>query len=474
MSAVISGVEKGSLAEKYGILPGSTLLKINGHDIKDVLDYRFFMIDEVLRIVWKSPEGKFMVTKMIKKDEYDDPGMLFDTYLMDKQHSCRNKCIFCFVDQLPNGMRESLYFKDDDDRMSFFYGNYVTLTNMTEEDVDRIIKMHISPINVSVHTMNPELRVKMMKNKFAGSCLKYLRKLADAGIKLNTQLVLCPGINDGKELEYSLTELASLSPSVQSIACVPVGITKFREGLYDLRMYTKEEAAETVKTIEHYGNEFKKKYGSRICYPADEFYISAGLTLPPEDFYEGYDQLDNGVGICTLLEAEVNAALEDILEDGSISEYRVKRGEGIHVVNVATGVAVFPLIKKLACKVEMLYNGVDGAEKSALEALSNRLEINVFPVVNNFFGSNITVTGLITGQDLLAESKKQPKAQALLISESMIRTTYPMDNSGDDVLLDDMTTGEISDELGYPVVVTKNDGYELVKTLLEVGACQDR
>lgn len=459
MSAYICGVEPGSLAERHGIMPNSTLLKINGHDITDVLDYRFYMVDETLRVLWKSPENKFMLTKILKRDEYDDIGLVFDTYLMDKQRSCRNKCIFCFVDQLPKGMRESLYFKDDDSRMSFFYGNYITLTNLTDADVDRIIEMHISPVNVSVHTMNPELRVQMMNNKNAGKCLDYLRRLSSAGISINTQLVLCPGINDGKELEYSLRELVKLAPAVQSIACVPVGLTDHRDGLFNLKMYEKDTARCTIDIIDRCAKEFKATLGRRLCYASDEFYLQAELPFPKEEYYEGYPQLDNGVGLCRLLESEVDDKLAEIRENDEMPTVSAKSVANPVEISIATGFAAYPLIKKLTGKVEKLYGGM--------------LKVRIYAIENRFFGSNITVSGLVTGRDLAEQLKEKALGRALLISNSMLRTTYPQDSSNDNVFLDDMTTEQLSEILGVPICPVANDGYEFVEKIMEVGTCQD-
>lgn len=461
MAVYVKGAEPGSYADRYGIGSGCTLLTINGNEINDVLDYRFYMVDTELRMSYKRPDGKFAVTKIRKRDEYDDPGLIFDTYLMDKQLSCRNKCVFCFVDQLPKGMRESLYFKDDDSRMSFFYGNYITLTNLKQKDIDRIIKMHISPVNVSVHTMNPSLRCKMMNNRFAGESLDFLRQLALAGIKINTQLVLCPGINDGDELEFSVKELWGLYPAVQSVACVPVGLTDHREGLYELEPYTKESALSTLKLINELGDSFKRDFGVRFCYAADEFYLKAESPIPNEDYYDGYPQLDNGVGLMRLLESEVDDALEQLAEDG------MPKSPKSRSVAIATGVAAYPLIKNLACKVEQLYNTSEEGEISPVR-------VKVFEIKNSFFGRGITVCGLITGKDLIGQMKQylseegEERFDKLLISESMVRTTYPQDDSDDDVLLDDVTVKDIERELGFPVHVVPNDGYEFVKNILEV------
>ena len=438
MSAVITGVEAGSLAEKYGIEPGSTLLKINGHDIVDVLDYRFYMVEDVLKVAYKTPSGKFMLQKIVKDDEYDDLGLEFETYLIDKQHSCNNKCIFCFVDQLPEGMRDSLYFKDDDSRMSFFYGNYVTLTNLKQEDIDRIIAMHISPINVSVHTMNPELRCEMMNNRFAGESLEYLKQLADAGIAINAQLVLCPGINDGEELCKSVAALYKLSPALQSVACVPVGLTKYREGLPELRMFTKEEARKTVALIDGLASYIKPKLGKRFCYAADEFYLLGEMPIPDEDYYDDYPQLDNGVGLLRLMETEVKEAAEKRAEDlkyFDVRDYKKKR------LTIVTGMAALPMIGKLSCTVEGLYGSA--------------LKLNVLGIKNNFFGHNITVSGLITGGDIMAQLEGKDLGKAVFIPETMLR-------AGDETFLDDVTVSDLEKKFNVPFIVVSNDGYDFV------------
>ena len=284
MSVKISGVAPDSIAHKKRISAGDELISINGKEINDVLDYRFYLNDRRLRLVLKHPNGGSKLV-VIRKDESDDIGLEFETYLMDKQHSCKNKCVFCFIDQLPKGLRDSLYFKDDDARLSFLFGNYITLTNLSDAEVQRIIDMHISPVNISVHTMNPELRVKMMLNPHAGESLRHLYHLAEAGVAINTQLVLCPGLNDGKELEFSLRELFKLYPSVMSIAAVPVGLTDHRKGLYPLKPYTPETAGEVIDIIDRCNAEFKAEHGETIAYAADEFYIKAERPIPPTEYY---------------------------------------------------------------------------------------------------------------------------------------------------------------------------------------------
>lgn len=429
MSVKITDVEPGSICYKK-ISGGETLISVNSHEINDVLDYRFYCSECKLKLEIENEKGKRRKVK-IKKDEYDDLGLCFETYLMDKHHSCKNKCIFCFIDQMPKGMRESLYFKDDDSRLSFLFGNYVTLTNLTDRDIDRIIEMHISPVNVSVHTMNPELRVEMMKNPNSGTSLRYLNRLADAGIKLNTQLVLCPGINDGKELEYSLSELGKLYPAVQSIACVPVGLTKHREGLYPLEAYNEKTAAAVIDTVDDFNAHFKFFKGETIAFAADEFYLCAGREIPEADYYGEYPQLENGVGMWRLLEDEFKSALED-------SEYELTDNRNITAV---TGAAAYPLIKKLALSAEKKYD---------------KLKINVIKINNDFFGESVTVAGLLTGRDILAQLKGEGLGDELIIPDSALR-------DGEDVFLDDMTVAELSEKLGVPVTSCVADGYELLE-----------
>ena len=434
MSVKISGVEPGSICSKK-ISAGDTLVAVNSHEINDVLDYRFYTSACKLKLEIETEKGKHRTVK-IKKGEYDDLGLCFETYLMDKHHACKNKCIFCFIDQMPKGMRESLYFKDDDSRLSFLFGNYVTLTNLTDKDIDRIIEMHISPVNVSVHTMNPELRVEMMKNPNSGTSLKYLNRLADAGIKLNTQLVLCPGINDGKELEFSLSELGKLYPAVQSIACVPVGLTKHRENLPELELYNKETAADVIDTVDDFNAHFKYFKGEIIAYAADEFYICAGREIPNEEYYGDYPQLENGVGMWRLLETEFDSALKN--EDFVLQNPRN--------ISVVTGVAAYPLIKKLAEKAEKKYNN---------------LKINVEEIKNSFFGESVTVAGLLTGQDIAAQLENKALGNELLVPDNALR-------DGEEVFLDDITLSSLSEKIGVPVIAVQADGYELLEKFLGI------
>ena len=435
MSVTVEYVVPSSLCAGKKIKAGWELISVNGVEIRDVLDYQFQIKNEKLTLAFLTDEGKAKKIKL-KKREGDDIGLEFKTYLMDKEERCTNKCIFCFIDQMPPGMRNSLYFKDDDSRLSFLFGNYITLTNLKDSDIDRIIRLHISPVNVSVHTMNPDLRVSMMKNRFAGSSLSMLKRLADAEIKLNAQLVLCPGVNDGEELEFSLSELGKLFPSIQSIACVPVGLTKYREKLPALRLYTPEEAKTVIETVDRFGEDFKKKHGTRLAFCADEFYISAKLQLPDEEYYEDYPQLENGVGLCASMESEFELALSDAEIDSMTGE-----------ISLATGVAAYPLIKRLA--------------ESAKKKLPN-LKINVYAVENDFFGRSITVAGLITGKDLIEQLKGKKLGKTLLIPSVMLK-------ADEDVFLDDVTLEQASDELGVKVVPVINDGGALFDAIINYG-----
>ena len=428
----IQSVVEGSISSRAGIRGGDLLLTINGNPIRDVLDYRFYLTDTSVRLELERDGASFGV--ILNKGEYDDIGLEFETPLMDRKHTCRNGCVFCFIDQMPKGMRETLYFKDDDDRLSFLHGNYVTLTNLGEEDIERIIRMHISPVNVSVHTTNPTLRVQMMKNKRAGEVLSYLPRLADAGIALCTQIVLCKGLNDGAELTRSMEDLSKLIPSLRSCAVVPVGLTKYRDGLYPLEAFSAEECAQVIAQVTAFGDQCLEKYGSRLFYCSDEFYVRAGLPLPSEEFYEDYSQIENGVGMLTSLAAEFDFALEDLSDE--IANFRAPR-----VVSVATGAAAYDHIRGLADK---LMAAVDG------------LEIRVHRIVNNFFGESVTVAGLLTGKDVSEQLKGKDLGEELLFPSVMLR-------ADGDVFLDDMTPQELSERLGVPVRPSKSDGFELVK-----------
>ncbi len=435
MSVEIKEVKKFSALFFKGVKAGDKLISVNGNKIRDFLDYQFYIKDENLTLELEH-KGKTKLVSIRKKAD-SDIGLEFDSFLMDKQQRCKNNCIFCFIDQNPKGMRESIYFKDDDSRLSFLFGNYITLTNLTDEDIDRIIKMHITPVNVSVHTMNKELRVKMMKNKNAGKCLDYIKRLADAGIEINTQLVLCPGINDGKELEYSLSELAKLYPAVQSIAAVPVGITKHREGLFDMPAYTKETAAEVIDIINTFGDSFKKEKGTRLAYASDEFYLKAEREIPGADYYEGYPQIENGVGMwCDFID-EADERISALDKNIDISRS----------VSIATGVAAYPLIKDLTDRLTVIYPN---------------LRINVYQIKNDFYGHSVTVAGLITGGDLINQLRGKELYKELLIPDVML-------NAEGDLFLDNVSVTDVEKELGVKVkAVFESSGYNLVEEILNV------
>ncbi len=434
MAVRITSVEPGSPARRARIHKGDTLISINGNAITDVLDYRFYMTDEHLEILLCDQEKKLR-TVVVEKDEYDDLGLEFETYLMDRQMGCKNACIFCFVDQTPPGMRKSLYFKDDDTRMSFLFGNYTTLTNLKEGDIQRIIKMHISPINISIQTMNPVLRVQMMKNPFAGESLKFVRMLTEGGIKINTQIVLCPGYNDGEQLEYSLSELAKLGPNVQSIAVVPVGLTRYREKLTPLRGFFPQEAVEVVKTMERWGEYFCKEYGTRTAYASDEFYILAGKDFPPYEFYEDFAQLENGVGMMTLMQHDFAQALK---------EAQLEQSPAAHRCTIATGQLAYPMMQDFAERVQQAFPQV---------------QVQVKKIRNDFWGPTITVAGLITGQDLLAQLEGLDLGSELLIPANMLRHEQ-------DRFLDDLTLEQVQETLGVPVLPVENDAFELLARML--------
>ncbi len=433
----ITDVFPKSRADKAGIRAFDVLISINDKPINDVLDYRFHLANKNITLLILR-DGKQKKIKM-KKQEYDDIGLDFETPLMDKKHSCENKCVFCFIDQLPKGMRKSLYFKDDDSRLSFLHGNYITLTNLSDADIQRIIDMRISPVNVSVHTTNPELRVKMMKNKRSGEVLEYLRRLADAGIDLCCQIVLCKGLNDGKELSRTMCDLEALAPAMQSTSIVPAGLTKFRDGLYELHPFTPDECAEIIKQVTEFGDMCLYKHGTRLFYPADELYIKAGLPLPDDSFYEDYSQIQNGVGMLTDMRACVTAELED--EERYAPYKNIKR-----TVSIATGHAALKHISSLA---EMLKERFDG------------LDIKVYAIENRFFGDMITVSGLLTGKDLIEQLTGKALGDELLIPATCLRAEG-------DVLLDDLSPKDISAALGVSVRPTSSEAEEFISAVLGI------
>ena len=432
MAAVVTGVVPRSPAFRAGIKCGDVLVSVNGHEINDVLDYMFYCAEDRLVLVLERNNEAF--SKTVIKSEYDELGLEFKSFLMDDKRSCCNKCIFCFIDQMPKGMRETLYFKDDDARLSFLQGNYVTLTNLQDKDIDRICEMRLN-INVSVHTTNPELRCMMMHNRFAGEKLKYLKKIADSGLMMNCQIVCCPGINDGKELERTLNDLSALMPNIQSVAVVPVGVTRFREGLYPLRPFTKEEAGAVIDIIERKAAECLDRWETRMCFPADEFYLLAERELPPTEFYEDYPQYENGVGLLRSLYDEVIQALEDCDTDIPARS-----------VTIATGTAAEAFHKELA---------------RIITDKMPQLDIKVEGIVNHFFGETITVAGLVTAGDLISQLRGKKLGDQLLIPKVMLKADEP-------IFLDDLSVSDVERELGISVRASRNDGFEYLDAVMGI------
>lgn len=425
MENVISKIEDASPLRHRAHI-GDTVVSINGREVQDVLDYKFFAYDPELTVVLRTPEGTEHSVK-VKKAEGEDLGLEFETYLMDKPRHCANNCVFCFIDQLPKGMRPTMYFKDDDARLSFLLGNYITMTNLSEREIQRIVDLHISPINISVHTTNSELRVKMLRNRTAGKCVDIMRRFAEGGICMNCQIVCCPGLNDGKELQRTMEDLAGMYPNVHSVSIVPVGLTKFREGLYELSPFTPEHAGETIEQVEAFSDKCMEKFGTRIFFCSDEMYICAGKELPEDEYYEEHTQLENGVGMIRLLEAEFKSALA--LSDEPDGK----------AFSIACGVSVAPYFEKLICMAKQKYGNIKG---------------KVYAVENDFFGHSINVTGLITGQDLINQLKGKDLGERLFISQNMLRRAE-MD------FLDDVLLEQASEAFGVPIYPIEQDGFEL-------------
>lgn len=430
----IASVQENSVAQKAGIEPMDVIKSLNGVELKDIFDYYYYSDEPSLDVVVEKPDHR-LVNIHIEKEEGQDLGVTFENGLMDDYKSCHNKCMFCFIDQMPPGMRDTLYFKDDDTRLSFLQGNYVTLTNMKEDDINRIIHYHLAPINISVHATNPELRCKMLHNRFAGDILEKIRRLADAGIEMNSQIVLCKGENDGEELDRSIRELLDFYPYMQSLSVVPVGLTKFREGLYPLEPFEKEDAKQVLDTIHKWQDISFEKYGTHFVQASDEWYLVAGQELPTEERYDGYMQLENGVGMIRLLMDEFQDALK---KEHRHPFMKAKK------VSVATGRLAAPFIETL-CKEFM--------EKFP------KIEIGVYPIRNDFFGERITVSGLITGQDLIAQLKDKDLGECLFIPQNMVRQQ-------ERDFLDDITIQQAESALQVKIDIVKSSGQEFVKQLL--------
>lgn len=443
---IIKEVYPDSIAEEMEIEPGDTLLLINNEEIEDVFDYRYMIKDEYVEVVIRKPDGEEWLLE-IDKEYDDDLGVEFENSLMSDYRSCSNQCIFCFIDQMPPGMRDTLYFKDDDSRLSFLQGNYITLTNMKEKDIERIIRMQLAPINISVQTTNPELRCKMLHNRFAGEKLKYLKMLYDGHVEMNGQIVCCKGVNDGSELERSIRDLAEYLPFLRSVSVVPAGITKYREGLFPIGLYTKEEAGEIIDLIESFQEGYYRQYGLHFIHASDEWYITAEREFPEEDRYDGYIQLENGVGMMRLFINEFREALSDVT--GS-SEYSALKGVVSRTLTIATGKLTYPTICEFAAQL--------------MEAFP-MLTIHVFSIRNDFFGETITVSGLITGQDLIKQLKERKDrgeylGDVLQIPSNMLRM-------GEQVFLDDLTVEDVERELGMNVVAVESGGREFIEAVLD-------
>lgn len=448
-NGLIRRVEPGSIAEEGGIQPGDCLLSVNGTKLKDIFDYRFLMADDFVLLRLRDQEGEEYELE-IEKDTYEDIGIEFENPLMDSDRSCANKCIFCFVDQMPEGMRDTLYFKDDDTRLSFLTGNYVTLTNTSIKELKRIVAYRMSPINISVHTTDPELRKMMLGNKTAGNIMEKIKVLADGDIKINAQVVLCPGINDGEYLEETIDDLFEYHNAVESLSIVPVGISKYRDGLYPLRLFTPDEALDIIRFIQKKQIDIYHKIGRYFVYAADEFYVKAKLPVPNYEKYDTFPQLENGVGMAALLKQEVieyteSDAFEQLIKAKGKKAFSVK-------MTIATGRAAYGII-----------NGVVNIVKSALEEKAGKLlkefDVEVVAIENNFFGNTVTVSGLVTGGDLIEQLKGKKLGSRLLFTHNMLR-------DGENVFLDDVTTEDVSNALGVDAIAVGDTGAEFVEAIL--------
>ena len=427
----IKSVDPGSIADELGLEPGDRLLSIDGHELEDIFDYEYYIENESIMVVIAKKNGEEWELDI--ENDYQDLGLTFENGLMSDYKSCHNKCVFCFIDQMPKGMRETLYFKDDDSRLSFLQGNYVTLTNMKDKDIERIIKFKLAPINISVQTTNPELRCKMLHNRFAGEALKKIDRLYEAGTPMNGQVVMCKNLNDGDELDRTIRDLTRYIPCMESVSVVPVGLSKYRDGLYPLEPITAEDAAKTIDIIEKWQKKVYAEHGIHFIHASDEFYILAGRELPEEERYDGYIQLENGVGMIRLLTTEVHEALDELEGDEEEEE-----------LSIATG------------KLAAVY--LAGFLEEIKKKFPNR-KVHLYPIRNDFFGEMITVAGLITGQDLIAQLKDKPLGSRLLLPECMFR-------SGEEVFLDDITRQEVENALQVPVNIVKSSGQDFVNAVL--------
>lgn len=434
----IRDVQAGSIAQELEIEPGDVLLSVNHMEIEDIFDYQYQTQEEEIVVLIRKPSGEEWELE-IEKDADEDLGIIFENGLMDEYRSCYNKCIFCFIDQMPPGMRDTLYFKDDDSRLSFLQGNYVTLTNMSDKDIERIIRYRLEPINISFQTMNPELRCKMLHNRFAGEALLKAERLYEAGIHMNGQIVLCKGYNDGAELEYSIEKLSKYIPYLESVSVVPVGLSRYRDGLTELEPFNRDDAKKVTETIQRWQDKIWKEHGIHFIHGGDEWYLLAGEEVPAEETYDGYLQLENGVGMIRLLTEEFKEAFARAKEEDSYKEYGRKRE-----ISMATGKLAFPYINRMAEQMENAFPGI---------------RIHVYEIRNDFFGEMITVSGLLTGKDIIAQLNGKELGETLYLPENVLR-------SGETVLLDDLTLSDISRTLQVPVDIVKSSGQDFVNAVL--------
>jgi putative radical SAM enzyme (TIGR03279 family) len=444
---VIVGVREGSTAQEIGLEPGDVVLSVNGQPIVDIFDYQFYMEDEYVELLVRHEDGEEELWE-IEKDIDDDLGIVFASNLMDDYKSCCNQCIFCFVDQMPKGMRDTLYFKDDDSRLSFLQGNYITLTNMKEEEIDRIIRYRLAPINISVHTTNPELRCKMLHNRFAGNVLSYLNKLYDNEIPMNGQIVLCKGWNDGEELDQTIRDLAAMIPVMESVSVVPVGLTKYREGLETLSLFNREDAREVISLIESWQKKLFEEHGIHFIHASDEWYILAELPFPEEERYDGYLQLENGVGMMRLLWNECQEAIEEYKESQSDESTIFEK----RVVSIATGKLAYGMIHDIA---EQLMEEFPW------------MFIKVYQIENRFFGETVTVSGLLTGQDIIDQLREKELGETLFLPCNVLK-------ADEEIFLDDITLEELQNALQVKADIVKSDGKDLILKLLDIRQEEDR
>ena len=427
---LITAIDAGSPAARAGVRIGETLIAVDGHPARDVLDYQFYTYDARIVLTLRGPDGDRKVR--VRKREGEPLGLNFETYLADRPRHCANKCVFCFIDQMPPGMRETLYFKDDDMRLSFLQGNYITMTNLSDDDLARMVRMRISPVNVSVHATDPELRVKMLGNPRAARLMEQMKTLAEAHISMNCQIVLCPGLNDGEQLKKTLADLLGLFPAVSSVSVVPVGLTKYREGLYPLQPVDRETAAAVLDIVEPIGAKALERYGLRVVYCSDEFYLKAGRPMPPAPYYDDFPQLENGVGMMALMEEELRDALENAEPFRAFAPYAL-----------ATGEAAADFMRRQIAGIDARCGCGTGP---------------VYAIRNDFFGGGVNVAGLVTGQDLIAQLKGKPLGERLLIPNCMLR-------QGEDVFLDDLHVSDAEKALGVRITAIPTTAEGLIYAL---------